>query len=59
MHSLVETNIRGRPSHYGKFFFFFPLQIVLISTYWDSDKLFQSNSKAAESAFPFDLWSLL
>lgn len=58
MHSLVETNIRGRPSHCGVVLFFF-LQIVLISTYWDSDELFQSSNKAAESAFPFDLWSLL
>lgn len=58
VHSLVETNIRGRPPQCGGLVFPF-IQIVLISTYWDSDKLFQSSNKAAESAFPFDLWSFL
>lgn len=28
------------------------LRIVLISAYWDSDKLFQSSNKAAESVIP-------
>lgn len=35
----------------------FFLQIILISTYWDSDKLFQSSNKAAESVIP--LWSVV
>lgn len=33
MQGLVETNVKGRPPCCGFVF----LQIVLISTYWDSD----------------------
>lgn len=52
----VEKNIKGRPSlFFFCFCFCFFLQIVLISTYWDSDDLFQSSNKNAESV-PFDLW---